>query len=180
MSKAVISVSLSIPKALRESDVNVTWQRFCMYLMCVWIPVCPQGDFTWNSTLGHSVCLKPVPLQSLSELERVRLQEVALRRLVQCHDLGCHITIPKGTNPPNIDIYTFSRLTNCTNSFGLKLRNYPYSSLYLLKNVGQSMFLYPGLFMVYVFHNKCPQLLTWKGFSLFSGFIVLIYFQNMC
>ncbi|XP_013874121.1 rho GTPase-activating protein 6 [Austrofundulus limnaeus] len=54
-----------------------------------------KGDFTWNSTLGHSVCLKPVPLQSLSELERVRLQEVALRRLVRCHDLGCHITIPK-------------------------------------------------------------------------------------
>ncbi|XP_037542929.1 rho GTPase-activating protein 6-like [Nematolebias whitei] len=54
-----------------------------------------KGDFTWNSTLGHSVCLKPVPLQSLSELERVRLQEVAFRRLVRCHDLGCHITIPK-------------------------------------------------------------------------------------
>ncbi|XP_070400095.1 rho GTPase-activating protein 6 isoform X3 [Nothobranchius furzeri] len=54
-----------------------------------------RGDFTWNSTLGHNVCLKPVPLQSLSELERVRLQEVAFRRLVRCHDLGCHITIPK-------------------------------------------------------------------------------------
>ncbi|XP_017278064.1 rho GTPase-activating protein 6 isoform X2 [Kryptolebias marmoratus] len=53
------------------------------------------GDFTWNSTLGHSVSLKPVPLQSLSELERVRLQEVAFRRLVRCHDLGCHITAPK-------------------------------------------------------------------------------------
>ncbi|XP_041858512.1 rho GTPase-activating protein 6-like isoform X2 [Melanotaenia boesemani] len=53
------------------------------------------GEFTWNSTLGRNVCLKPVPLQSLSELERVRLQNVAFRRLLQCHDLGCHITIPK-------------------------------------------------------------------------------------
>ncbi|CAG5865655.1 unnamed protein product [Menidia menidia] len=54
-----------------------------------------KGDYTWNSALGHSVCLKPVPLQSLSELERVRLQDVAFRRLLQCHDLRCHITIPK-------------------------------------------------------------------------------------
>uniref|UniRef100_A0A673C8G5 Rho GTPase activating protein 6 n=1 Tax=Sphaeramia orbicularis TaxID=375764 RepID=A0A673C8G5_9TELE len=54
-----------------------------------------QGDFTWNSVSGRSVGLKPVPLQSLSELERVRLQDVALRRLLQDHDLSCHITIPK-------------------------------------------------------------------------------------
>lgn len=54
-----------------------------------------KGDITWNTSLGPSVCLKPVPLQSLSELERVRLQEVAFRRLIRCHDLGCHITIPK-------------------------------------------------------------------------------------
>ncbi|XP_029980019.1 rho GTPase-activating protein 6 isoform X2 [Sphaeramia orbicularis] len=53
------------------------------------------GDFTWNSVSGRSVGLKPVPLQSLSELERVRLQDVALRRLLQDHDLSCHITIPK-------------------------------------------------------------------------------------
>ncbi|MED6277067.1 hypothetical protein CHARACLAT_009405 [Characodon lateralis] len=53
------------------------------------------GDITWNTSLGPSVCLKPVPLQSLSELERARLQEVAFRRLLQCHDLACHITIPK-------------------------------------------------------------------------------------
>ncbi|XP_076602300.1 rho GTPase-activating protein 6 isoform X2 [Chaetodon auriga] len=53
------------------------------------------GDFTWNSVSGRSVGLKPVPLQSLSELERVRLQDVALRRLLRDHDLGCHITIPK-------------------------------------------------------------------------------------
>lgn len=44
---------------------------------------------------GLSVRLKPVPLQSLSELERVRLQEVAFSRLLQDHDLGCQITIPK-------------------------------------------------------------------------------------
>lgn len=53
------------------------------------------GDFTWNSVSGHSVGLKPVHLQSLSELERVRLQDVAFRRLLRGHDLGCHITIPK-------------------------------------------------------------------------------------
>ncbi|XP_023806754.1 rho GTPase-activating protein 6 isoform X2 [Oryzias latipes] len=53
------------------------------------------GDFTWNSALGYNVSLKAVPLQSLSELERVRLQDVAFRRLLQCHDPGCHITIPK-------------------------------------------------------------------------------------
>uniref|UniRef100_A0AAY4A2K0 Rho-GAP domain-containing protein n=1 Tax=Denticeps clupeoides TaxID=299321 RepID=A0AAY4A2K0_9TELE len=42
-----------------------------------------------------SVCLKPVAVQSLSELERVRLQEVAYTRLSQDYDLGCQITIPK-------------------------------------------------------------------------------------
>ncbi|XP_070694495.1 rho GTPase-activating protein 6-like [Pempheris klunzingeri] len=54
-----------------------------------------KGDFTWNSVSGRSVGLKPVPLQSLSELERVRLQDVAFRRLLRDRDLGCHITIPK-------------------------------------------------------------------------------------
>ncbi|XP_005723631.1 rho GTPase-activating protein 6 isoform X2 [Pundamilia nyererei] len=54
-----------------------------------------KGDFTWNSLSGGTVGLKPVPLQSLSELERVRLQDVAFKRLLRCHDLGCHITIPK-------------------------------------------------------------------------------------
>nr|XP_046261104.1 rho GTPase-activating protein 6-like isoform X2 [Scatophagus argus] len=53
------------------------------------------GDFTWNSMSGRSVGLKPVPLQSLSELERVRLQDVAFRRLLRDHDLDCQITIPK-------------------------------------------------------------------------------------
>ncbi|CAB1454752.1 unnamed protein product [Pleuronectes platessa] len=53
------------------------------------------GDFTWNSVSGCSVGLKPVHLQSLSELERVRLQDVSFRRLLRDRDLGCHITIPK-------------------------------------------------------------------------------------
>uniref|UniRef100_A0A8D3B477 Rho GTPase activating protein 6 n=1 Tax=Scophthalmus maximus TaxID=52904 RepID=A0A8D3B477_SCOMX len=53
------------------------------------------GDLTWSSVSGCSVGLKPVHLQSLSELERVRLQDVAYRRLLQDRDLGCHITIPK-------------------------------------------------------------------------------------
>ncbi|XP_051260931.1 rho GTPase-activating protein 6 isoform X2 [Dicentrarchus labrax] len=53
------------------------------------------GDFTWNSVSGRSVGLKPVPLQSLSELERVRLKDVAFRRLLRDRDLGCPITIPK-------------------------------------------------------------------------------------
>ncbi|XP_051870790.1 rho GTPase-activating protein 6-like isoform X3 [Pristis pectinata] len=44
---------------------------------------------------GRSVRLKPVPIQSLSELERVRLQEVAFYRLQQDYDLGCQVTIPK-------------------------------------------------------------------------------------
>uniref|UniRef100_A0A8C9TVX9 Rho GTPase activating protein 6 n=1 Tax=Scleropages formosus TaxID=113540 RepID=A0A8C9TVX9_SCLFO len=54
-----------------------------------------EGDFTWNSMSGRSVRLKPVAIQSLSELERARLQEVALGRLLQDYDLGCQITIPK-------------------------------------------------------------------------------------
>ncbi|XP_069061093.1 rho GTPase-activating protein 6 isoform X1 [Pleurodeles waltl] len=53
------------------------------------------GDFTWNSMSGRSVRLKSVPIQSLSELERARLQEVAFYRLQQDYDLGCQITIPK-------------------------------------------------------------------------------------
>ncbi|XP_062374374.1 rho GTPase-activating protein 6-like isoform X2 [Sardina pilchardus] len=53
------------------------------------------GDFTWNSVSGRSVRLKAVAVQSLSELERVRLQEVAYARLHQDYDLGCQITIPK-------------------------------------------------------------------------------------
>uniref|UniRef100_A0A3P8VQK9 Rho GTPase activating protein 6 n=1 Tax=Cynoglossus semilaevis TaxID=244447 RepID=A0A3P8VQK9_CYNSE len=44
---------------------------------------------------GRSVRLMPVSIQSLSELERARLQEVAYTRLHQDYDLGCQITIPK-------------------------------------------------------------------------------------
>ncbi|MEQ2267629.1 hypothetical protein XENORESO_008443, partial [Xenotaenia resolanae] len=55
-----------------------------------------QGDFTWSSLSGQSVRLTPVAIQSLSELERARLQEVAYTRLLQDYDLGGQITIPKG------------------------------------------------------------------------------------
>ncbi|KAM4796535.1 rho GTPase-activating protein 6 [Rhinophrynus dorsalis] len=44
---------------------------------------------------GRTVRLKSVPIQSLSELERARLQDVAFYRLQQDYDLGCQITIPK-------------------------------------------------------------------------------------
>ncbi|KAL4695662.1 hypothetical protein H8959_000757 [Pygathrix nigripes] len=54
------------------------------------------GDFTWNSMSGRSVRLRSVPIQSLSELERARLQEVAFYQLQQDCDLSCQITIPKG------------------------------------------------------------------------------------
>uniref|UniRef100_A0A8D3EDB5 Rho GTPase activating protein 6 n=1 Tax=Scophthalmus maximus TaxID=52904 RepID=A0A8D3EDB5_SCOMX len=54
-----------------------------------------QGDFTWSSLSGRSVRLAPVAIQSLSELERARLQEVAFTRLHQDYDLGCQITMPK-------------------------------------------------------------------------------------
>lgn len=39
--------------------------------------------------------MQSVSIQSLSELERVRLQEVSLARLCKDFDLGCQITIPK-------------------------------------------------------------------------------------
>ncbi|XP_069022469.1 rho GTPase-activating protein 6-like isoform X1 [Embiotoca jacksoni] len=54
-----------------------------------------EGDFTWGSLSGRSVRLMPVAIQSLSELERARLQEVAYTRLHQDYDLGCQITMPK-------------------------------------------------------------------------------------
>nr|XP_046237946.1 rho GTPase-activating protein 6-like isoform X2 [Scatophagus argus] len=53
------------------------------------------GDFTWSSLSGQGVRLTPVAIQSLSELERARLQEVAYARLHQDYDLGCQITMPK-------------------------------------------------------------------------------------
>ncbi|XP_054629127.1 rho GTPase-activating protein 6-like isoform X2 [Dunckerocampus dactyliophorus] len=54
-----------------------------------------EGDFTWSSLSGQSVRLTSVAIQSLSELERARLQEVAFARLHQDHDVGCQITLPK-------------------------------------------------------------------------------------
>ncbi|XP_029305804.1 rho GTPase-activating protein 6-like isoform X2 [Cottoperca gobio] len=54
-----------------------------------------EGDFTWSSLSGRSVRLAPVAIQSLSELERAKLQEVAYTRLHQDYDLGCQITMPK-------------------------------------------------------------------------------------
>ncbi|KAM9426405.1 rho GTPase-activating protein 36 isoform 2-T2 [Pholidichthys leucotaenia] len=52
------------------------------------------GDHTWATMLGQSVRLQPVPIQSLSELERARLQEVALYHLEE-KDLDFKISIPK-------------------------------------------------------------------------------------
>lgn len=46
--------------------------------------------------LGQSVKLLPAPIQSLSELERATLQEVAFFHLQQNNKLNCQITIPKG------------------------------------------------------------------------------------
>ncbi|XP_051908503.1 rho GTPase-activating protein 6-like isoform X2 [Hippocampus zosterae] len=62
-----------------------------------WIeqPADLMGDFTWNSLSGQSVRLTPVAIQSLSELERARLQEVAYARLHHDYDVGCQITVPK-------------------------------------------------------------------------------------
>uniref|UniRef100_A0A8C6TQI6 Rho GTPase activating protein 36 n=2 Tax=Neogobius melanostomus TaxID=47308 RepID=A0A8C6TQI6_9GOBI len=54
------------------------------------------GDHTWATMLGQSVRLQPVPIQSLSELERARLQEVALYHLEE-RDLDFKISIPKET-----------------------------------------------------------------------------------
>ncbi|KAI9524300.1 hypothetical protein NQZ68_017982 [Dissostichus eleginoides] len=53
-----------------------------------------NGDHTWATMLGQSVRLQPVPIQSLSELERARLQEVALYHLEE-RDLEFKISIPK-------------------------------------------------------------------------------------
>ncbi|XP_035004711.2 rho GTPase-activating protein 36 isoform X2 [Hippoglossus stenolepis] len=52
------------------------------------------GDHTWATMLGQSVRLQPVTIQSLSELERARLQEVALYHLEE-RDLDFKISIPR-------------------------------------------------------------------------------------
>ncbi|KAF7706482.1 hypothetical protein HF521_019736 [Silurus meridionalis] len=54
------------------------------------------GDHTWATMLGQSVTLQPVAIQSLSELERARLQEVALYHLEE-RELDFKISIPKET-----------------------------------------------------------------------------------
>lgn len=54
-----------------------------------------EGDFSCKKATGQNLHMQSVPIQSLSELERVRLQEVALVRLTKDFDLGCQITIPK-------------------------------------------------------------------------------------
>jgi len=58
-------------------------------------PSLSQGDHTWATMLGQNVRLQPVPIQSLSELERARLQEVALYHLEE-RDLDFKISIPRG------------------------------------------------------------------------------------
>ncbi|XP_056608698.1 rho GTPase-activating protein 36 isoform X2 [Triplophysa dalaica] len=55
-----------------------------------------MGEHTWTTMLGQSLRLQPVPIQSLSELERARLQEVALYHLEKRH-LDFKISIPKET-----------------------------------------------------------------------------------
>ncbi|KAJ8007880.1 hypothetical protein DPEC_G00098770 [Dallia pectoralis] len=52
-----------------------------------------MGDHTWATMLGQSVRLQPMPIQSLSELERARLQEVACYHLMERH-LPVNISIP--------------------------------------------------------------------------------------
>ncbi|XP_042257256.1 rho GTPase-activating protein 36 isoform X2 [Thunnus albacares] len=52
------------------------------------------GDHTWATMLGQSVRLQPVPIQSLSELERARLQDVALYHLEE-RDLDYKIGVPR-------------------------------------------------------------------------------------
>ncbi|XP_068163713.1 rho GTPase-activating protein 36 isoform X1 [Antennarius striatus] len=58
------------------------------------MPFYYAGDHTWATMLGQSIRLQPVPIQSLSELERARLQEVALYHLDE-RDLDFKISIPK-------------------------------------------------------------------------------------
>ncbi|CAG5932600.1 unnamed protein product [Menidia menidia] len=67
-------------------------QQTCPHSYVVWKL---EGDFTWSSLSGRTVRLTPVAIQSLSELERARLQDVAFTRLLQDYDLGCQITMPK-------------------------------------------------------------------------------------
>ncbi|KAJ8266032.1 hypothetical protein GJAV_G00125140 [Gymnothorax javanicus] len=55
---------------------------------------CFVGDLYWAAMLGPGVRLQPVHIQSLSELERARLQEIAYCQLEE-RDLNFKITIPR-------------------------------------------------------------------------------------
>ncbi|KAG7258636.1 hypothetical protein CRUP_021978, partial [Coryphaenoides rupestris] len=63
-----------------------------LVVMGAWQPIKALG---WKTQPLRCVRLAPVAIQSLSELERARLQEVAYARLHQDYDLGCQITMPK-------------------------------------------------------------------------------------
>ncbi|RMC06476.1 hypothetical protein DUI87_15911 [Hirundo rustica rustica] len=85
---------VSTQEGLRVSELGLSGSGWSAALQPADLEV-HKGDFTWNSMSGRSVRLKSVPVQSLSELERARLQEVAFYQLQQDCDLGCQITIPK-------------------------------------------------------------------------------------
>ncbi|XP_023278478.1 rho GTPase-activating protein 6-like isoform X1 [Seriola lalandi dorsalis] len=74
----------STPPAVHTGDRPVRLDMHFYYV----------GDHTWATMLGQSVRLQPVPIQSLSELERARLQEVALYHLEE-RDLDVKISIPR-------------------------------------------------------------------------------------
>ncbi|KTF75369.1 hypothetical protein cypCar_00014426, partial [Cyprinus carpio] len=75
------------------------------------------GDHTWATMLGQTVRLQPVSIQSLSELERARLQEVALYHLER-RDLDFKIGIPRGHLFANcLDSFTES----AAKAFGIPL-----------------------------------------------------------
>ncbi|KAL4648233.1 rho GTPase-activating protein 6-like [Arapaima gigas] len=58
-----------------------------------------QTEHHRAAMLAHGIRLRPVPIQSLSELERARLREVASWHLEE-KDLECKISIPRGKSPP--------------------------------------------------------------------------------
>ncbi|MFT7802093.1 rho GTPase-activating protein 6-like [Arapaima gigas] len=56
-----------------------------------------QTEHHRAAMLAHGIRLRPVPIQSLSELERARLREVASWHLEE-KDLECKISIPRETH----------------------------------------------------------------------------------
>ncbi|VFV33656.1 rho gtpase-activating protein [Lynx pardinus] len=85
----------SIRDSLRKSFDSFRSMASSNFPATQYLALALMGDFTWNSMSGRSVRLRSVPIQSLSELERARLQEVAFYQLQQDCDLSCPITIPK-------------------------------------------------------------------------------------